>query len=138
MSEIDEFQAMYPMVFRYTVPIKQYAESRDDLMGAGVLVDVGDRLFVATARHCIEDQPIVLEDKFSLPARASRITILRRGVHPTLDVGFLEIEPRADVSILQRGRCSLDMLCVQPLTTTNMVHVVGFPEVARRTDDSGL
>ncbi|MFL5339887.1 MAG: hypothetical protein ACJ8F7_07030 [Gemmataceae bacterium] len=138
MTEIEEFQAAFPMVFRYTVPIKQHAGSADDLMGTGVLVGIGQKLFVASAGHCIKDDPVVLEENFTIPAGPTRIKILKRGVHPTLDVGFLEIEPLPDVPILQSGGCTLEMLCLQPLTKEHMVHVVGFPAVARRTYENGV
>ena len=132
MTEAEEFRTMYPIVFNYTIPIKEKATSRDDLMGAGVLIDVAGKLLVATAAHCIEDNPAVLEDAFVLPAESGRVKILRRGIHPTLDIGFMELERNKDVPILNQGEASLEMLGFGPLKTNDVVHIVGFPEVARK------
>ncbi|HUG69819.1 MAG TPA: hypothetical protein VMM76_18855 [Pirellulaceae bacterium] len=137
MTEHEEFRLTFPIVFNYTVPIKENADSNDDQMGAGVLIEVAGSLLVASAAHCIKDKPAVLENNFSLPAE-SKIRILRRGTHPTLDIGFLELERNGAIPILNRGDCSLEMICLEPLPANGMVHIVGFPAVARTLNNSEL
>jgi hypothetical protein len=135
MTEHEELQLMRRIVFAYTVPIKENADSSDDQLGAGVLIDVGGTLLVASAAHCIKDKPAVLEKDFVLPTE-SRVTILRQGIHLTLDIGFMELQRNGAIPILNRGGCSLGMICLEPLPDKSMVHIVGFPAVARRFDKS--
>jgi hypothetical protein len=137
VTENEEFALIYPTVFNYTVPVKENAESPDDRMGAGVLIDVEGRLFVATAGHCIGDKAVVLENDFSLPADV-RVRILRKGIHPSLDIGFIELEGSTAIPILNRGECSLGTICLELPRELEMIHVVGFPEAARQLDDDGL
>src|SRR5437764_10400958 len=113
MTEHEEVQLMRRIVFPYTVPIKENADSHDDKIGAGVLIDVGGTLLVASAAHCIKDKPVVLENDFSIPTE-SKIRILRRGVHPTIDIGFMELQRNKAIPILNRGECSLGMICLEP------------------------
>jgi hypothetical protein len=133
MTEADEFRAMYPMVFNYTIPIKEAAKTRDDKMGAGVMIEVAGKLLVATAAHCIVDDPAVLEDNFELPA-ATRVKILRRGADAGLDIGYMELEWNKDVPILNKGHATLDMLSLYAPKPADVVHIVGFPAVARKLD----
>jgi hypothetical protein len=137
MTEAEEFRATYPIVFNYTIPIKETAKTRDDKMGAGVLIEVAGQLLVATAAHCIVDDPAVLEDSFELPA-ATRIKILRSGVDAKLDIGYMELERNKDVPILNKGHATLDMLSLDAPKPADMVHIVGFPAVARKLDADRL
>lgn len=137
MTEADEFRATFSIVFNYTIPIKETAKTRDDEMGAGVLIEISGRLLVATAAHCIEKNPAVLEDTFELQA-PSRVKILRGGLGENLDIGFLELGRDSDIPILNKGYVTLDMLSVQFPKPADMVHIVGFPAVARTLDGDRL
>jgi hypothetical protein len=137
MTEHEEVQHMRRIVHTYTVPIKEKADSHDDQVGGGVLIDVGGTLLVASAAHCIKDRPAVLETDFSIPTE-SKIRIVRRGIHPTLDIGFMELQRNEAIPILNRGECLLGMICLEPLPTNGMVHIVGFPAVARKLQNQRL
>jgi len=137
MNESDEFQIIYPTVFNYTVPIKIDAGTDDDEIGTGVLFDIGGRLLVATAKHCIEKEPAVLEGEFSLPCK-SRIKIPNKRRHRGFDIGFLELGKDSDIPVLNKGHCSLEMICLEPIPDKAMLHIVGFPAAARDFDDNRL
>lgn len=139
MNEHEEFQLLYPSVFPVTVPILvNYETGRDDL-GAGVLVEISDRLFVATAAHCIEEKPRILKDHFYLPYDDESIQILDRGTDDDLDVGFLELKNDPSIPTIARARWSLDQIHVgdPPKPSDGMLFVVGFP-VSGRTNSPQL
>jgi hypothetical protein len=137
VTEHQEIQQMRRIVFTYTVPIKKNADSHDDEIGSGVLIDFGGTLLVASAAHCIKDEPTVLENDFSIPTERE-IKILRRGIHPSLDIGFMELQRNKASAILNRGECSLESFCLEPLPDKGMVHMVGFPDDARQFDKRSL
>ena len=132
MTEDRTFQLTFPAVFNYTLPILSKDESGRDQIGAGVLVQIADKLLVATAKHCIRDSPAVLPDDFTIPSKANRIPIVRSVLHPTLDIGFLELRNTGEVAEINRGNASLAQLTVADLPVRGVVHVVGFPVYARR------
>jgi hypothetical protein len=141
VTEFEEFQLMLPAAFLYTVPVLVNYQAGSDDMGAGVLIEVGNRLFVATAAHIIEEKPRVVPDAFSMPAQDDDTGIVRRGIHPDpeLDLGFLELEQNDRMKAICRASCSLEQVYLgkPPEPAGPMLHVVGFPVAARRLTRRG-
>src|SRR5205823_820897 len=84
--------------------------------GTGVLIGVGDHLFIASAAHCIEVSPFVImtlstPKEYTLPRAATPLR--NRGRVANRDIGFLEIENDPTLP-----RLTIDRLCpdVPPLT----------------------
>src|SRR5262249_54312982 len=129
----EEFKITFPILFTYTVPI--WSKSNDPLgqIGAGVLVQVGCKLLIATAAHCIENDPFVLpETGFPLPPRPNGNLVIRRVTHERLDVGVLELDSGQALEVLRQRPCSLGNLSLSALPTSGMFHIVGYPRHARK------
>jgi len=117
-----EFSLRYlPDLSNYVVPI----HVGDDQIGSGVLVNWCGRHIIATARHCIENQPRAfvpstrIEQDMQMSTR--QIQILQAKSHETLDVGYLEIEdPRTGE--IDGSQFHLDRV------EDGMVHIIGYPE----------
>lgn len=102
----------------------------DPAVGTGVLIGVGNRLFVASAAHCIEQNPFVVMTHalYTLPRDPTRF--INRARVPNRDIGFLELENDPNVP-----RLAVECLCPDPppISTDplNPSHlptcVVGFP-----------
>jgi hypothetical protein len=119
-----------PDLYRFIVPIAHEGDDGTECIGSGVLVNLSGRHFIATAKHCIQHDPrvihsgfIMVENQAGTQARLATdrpIRILKRGWHPTLDVGFLEVG-EAIVPEMRE-----DQLCFAKLTAGS-VFVVGHP-----------
>jgi hypothetical protein len=100
--ETPEQRAAMTVICSYTKAIKinSGTNSKTDF-GSGILIEMGNRLFVATARHIIQELPlVVLSPEFSFPCDPT--PVIRSGEHPNpedrWDIGFLEIEKTNGVS----------------------------------------
>lgn len=132
MDESTEFNTLYlPDLNRYVVAV--FAAKPGELgVGAGVLVKVGDRHFVATAAHCIKDRPQVMTCTATVnttsPVEMRRLQVLGTGWHSdsNLDIGYLEIEDPHGQEL------SWPQLSTGPVGTP--VHVVGFPATHLKVD----
>jgi hypothetical protein len=138
VDEIEEYSLTFPIAFSYTLPLL-WLEGDGHQMGAGVLVQVGARMFVATAAHCMPPGVTVIDEKgFSIPPAPSKITVVKRGADDDIDIGFLELEPDDSFRSLGKSYCSLAQLSTAALPAGGMCHVVCDPEggskvVGRRT-----
>jgi hypothetical protein len=125
MDEDQEFYRLHlPQLVGYVVPVLQQ-KSRIEL-GSGVLVKVGERHFVATAKHCIDGNVRAVRaiDPTQLTGTAGtrELRVIDKGWHDTLDLGFLEIaDPRCP-------ELSWDQLCPDRIVE-GMVQFIGYPEV---------
>lgn len=129
MTENEELSRTFRTVFSYTVllitPDNRYDPPFE--AGAGVIVEIGDRLFVATAAHCMREGVLIAADKgFEFPPRHS-VTILNRGANTKIDIGFLELKKDEQVAALNLSFCSLGQLALSDLACGNVHHIVGFP-----------
>jgi len=104
---IDEAQLRIHLEFphRYSCGIVDDSSAARPQFGTAVLIQIGPRLFAATAKHCIGPNSLLLQtDGMRLPSPPTQA--MRRLVHPQYDVGLIEIPNRPDVP-----RCSIDNLC---------------------------
>jgi hypothetical protein len=131
-KEEPELREKLKMVSAYTLPIMVDCVNRTSKVpiGTAVLIRIADRLFAATAKHCVVASPLlVVEQNFSLPAKPTRVRKILG--HPSLDVGLVELDPE----LTPRG-CSLDNLDVSlpeipedPRTPKPPFHwIVGYPD----------
>jgi hypothetical protein len=122
MDEHPEFREHYLAdLINYVTPILQKEPLE---LGSGVLINVQGRHFIATAAHCIDrvHRAIISEGRMrqSGTTEGRDLRILRKRAHPTLDLGYLEIEdPRC-------GEVAWDQLCDHP-PTDGIVHIAGYP-----------
>ena len=129
MTENEAYGHIFPIVFSYTIllitPDTKYAPPFE--AGAGVFVQIGERLFVATAAHCMKRDAFIANEKgFEFPSKPA-VTILNRGADWDIDIGFLEVDVDNHVKALNRSVCSLDQLALSNLVVGDMHHVVGYP-----------
>src|SRR5262249_28581554 len=113
----------------YTIPLLTPNPARGVLfeVGAGVLVQIGQRLFVATAAHCMKDKAVIVDEKtFHIPPD-SLVTILNRGADWNIDIGFLELKEDENLRALRKSFCSLGHLSLSRLPKGGMLHIVGYP-----------
>jgi len=130
MAAYDEFYGQHlPNLFRFVVGIAHENQYDESCIGSGVLVNLNGRHVVATAGHCIKRNPrifygetIMEEDKDGNPCfpHASRVRILKKDIHPTLDVGYLEIERPPEMEMTQ------DQLSFAT-PTGGAIHIIGHP-----------
>src|SRR5262249_31771725 len=101
MDENREFHALHlPNLIGYVVAVLQTKKRLE--IGSGVVVKIGNRHFIATAKHCIDGDrvcAITTSSREQLQqtgfSGARELHIIQRGWHDTLDLGFLEIhDPR--------------------------------------------
>lgn len=131
MDESAEFYTLHlPQLARYVVPVVELRKGKYQL-GSGVLVGVGGRHFVATARHCIEGDVRVYRSvspgQQTGTVATQTIPIIGRGWHDTLDLGYLEI---ADPGC---GELGWDQLCPDRIVD-GMAQFIGYPECLVETD----
>lgn len=118
-----------PDLYQFIVPIAHVGEDGESI-GSGVFINLKGRHFIATAKHCIQQDPRVIHSRFIMLDNEAGtqprfetgrpMQILNRGWHPTLDVGFLEIEEALAPEMTE------DQLCFAKLTAGS-VFVVGHP-----------
>ena len=136
-----EYRASYRSIVSHTVGIlHRNTEDGSIAMGSGVLVEIVNCLFVATAYHCIESEPVIAVndmtvDDVNLPP--PHVTILEKGGDPTLDIGFLKLETgKKIVTAEEHQPCSLSQCILYPVPVNQVVHVSGCPsydQVARQS-----
>lgn len=101
-------------------------------MGSGVLIEVAERLFVATAYHCIKDEPVIVVGGMAfreghLPP--AQVRILNKSGEPDLDIGFLELEQgKRIVTGGEHTACHLSQCLLYPTPIGQIVFVTGWPE----------
>jgi hypothetical protein len=90
-EEDKELRPQLTIVCTYTVPIVADCLTSVSLqIGTAVLIRIANRLFAATAKHCIGEAPLLVFDQdFALPTVPT--PFLRSLTHPTLDIGLLEV-----------------------------------------------
>jgi hypothetical protein len=114
---------------QYCVMVAHRDEFGDEKIGSGVLVKVCGRHLVATAAHCIKDDPRVIPgDGFCLIEKRRFVSdrpvrILHRRWHDTLDIGFLELESACGTEL------ETDHLCSERIVGGS-VYVIGNPASA--------
>ena len=52
----------FPELYKYVVTIGDHDGSGQPIIGSGVLVNIKGRHFVATAQHCIRNNPAILPE----------------------------------------------------------------------------
>jgi hypothetical protein len=121
---------------RHTIPLLHRSNGRLG-MGSGVLVDIRDRRFVATAFHCV-DHAVVLTEDVLIPhdntSPPARIPILNCGGDPDIDIGFLEIDRRSVVRTAhEHYPCTLDQFYIGTgIPPESIIHICGWPEYGGR------
>ncbi len=125
-SEFNRFKRDHlPNLYKYVVPIAhEDIETEEESLGSGASVNINGRHFIATARHCIEqDTRVLLNDYYFTGGRfvsPEAPRILSTQWHDTLDLGFLEL----DQAIGQELKA--DQLSFDPILS-GVMHVLGFP-----------
>ena len=79
-----------------------------DTIASGVLIEIGNHLFVATAAHCITTTPAIIFKLGRHPFPPPKTKWLKIGRNTILDIGFIEIENNPNLQ-----RCSVDNLSVE-------------------------
>jgi hypothetical protein len=92
----------------YTLAILDDCRSPSLQAGTAILIRIGDRLFAATAAHCIGPAPyLAFDQEFPLPTDPTPARYIAR--HPMLDIGLIEVDSS------RTGRsCGLETLDVTP------------------------
>jgi len=129
VTDNEAYEHTFHIVFSYTVPLLTPGP-RDGVLfevGAGIFVQIGKRLFVATAAHCMKERAVLVDEKsFCIPPDPI-VTVLNRGADWDIDIGFLEIKDDDAVQGLRKSFCSLGQLSLSDLPKGEMFHVVGYP-----------
>lgn len=116
----------------------QYEKNRKRTTASGTLVQIGDKLFVATCRHTVPQGTqfltfigektayIELDRKTGNWSSEKKVGILGSGRHSSLDVGFIELEIAA-LQELEREAIGLASVSVKPQQYGRMATLLGFP-----------
>lgn len=133
MGEYDEFVKLhYPNIFPCNILLAH--EDEDDgteRVGTGVMVGMGRHHLIATAAHCIRRNPRVMREanffinKHNKLDTSPQVKILGRWLHPTLDVGFLEVGEALGPE-MNEGQ-----LYCAPLKVGiegGLLHIIGYPD----------
>jgi hypothetical protein len=131
-----EYRTSYRSIVSHTVGIlHRNADTGAVAMGSGVLVEIANRLFVATAYHCIEDEPVILVDGMGVDTvnlPTAHVRILDRGGDPQLDIGFLELETgKKIVTEDEHKPCSVSQCILYPEPVNQVFHLTGCPSFDR-------
>jgi trypsin-like peptidase len=104
-----------PHLYQCIVAIAHKGDDDEESIGSGVYVNINGRHLIATARHCIERAPRIINDRFILLVNkdgrnAGFLTdrpmqIVNAGWHARLDVGFLEITEPPAVEVAEGQLC---------------------------------
>jgi hypothetical protein len=108
-QESSESDRALRFVELYTRPIIDDSRSNNPRIGTGVLVGIKDRLFVASAAHCLWSNPLLIMDHSEFPIPCDPTPFVNRGRVGNRDIGFLEI--KNDLSV---ARLSIESLCPNP------------------------
>jgi hypothetical protein len=132
-----EHEASFQSITRHTVGIFHRSDAGAQAMGSGVLIDVGERRFVATAYHCLRNAVLFTEgmmiphdNAFPVP----RIPVLNWGGDPEIDVGFMEIGKNSVIrTVHEHYPCDLKQVYIGPNIKQGMIlHLCGWPEYGAR------
>jgi hypothetical protein len=99
-------------------------------VASGTFVSIDDRLFFATAAHCISDESrgrLSFVPNSLTPVEDSIVPILGYGVAAEHDVGYLEVTPGAAAEI---GKTAISLERINPRGTGEvgrLVFIVGYP-----------
>jgi hypothetical protein len=129
VTDNEAFGHTFHIVFSYTMPLLTPRPREGVLfeVGGGVFVQIGRRLFVATAAHCMKDRAVLIDEKtFYIPPDPI-VTVLNRGADWDIDIGFLEIRDDEKVQGLRKSFCSLGQLSLSDLPKGEVFHVIGYP-----------
>jgi hypothetical protein len=105
----------------------------DQAMGSGVLIDIQNRRFVATAHHCT-DEAVILTDGIIIPRDGSMpaplIPILNKGSNPALDIAFLELPQTCTIKTAREHRpCTIDQFYIgNKVPPDSIIHLLGWPQ----------
>jgi hypothetical protein len=127
MTENQEYRRTFPILFHYTLPV---VDTTEQAIGAGVLIEINDRLLVATAAHCMPESGfcIVDENGFPVPYHGPGVASVRRhGADRQIDIGYLELDKPDQIRALGKSYCSLSQLSTATIPHRGMVHVLGYP-----------
>jgi hypothetical protein len=113
------------MVYAYSVPILVDCEDRDKRLrvGTGIVIEIGQRTFVASAGHVINEQPHVLfgpDPRLYVPCEPT--PFIRREYCDSPDVGFLEV-PNGS----HHRACFFESLTDSPPPENTLMMLVGHP-----------
>jgi hypothetical protein len=129
-EEDKELRPQLTIVHTYTLLIIADCQTRGSLqIGTAVLIRIANRLFAATAKHCIGNAPLlVFGEEFSLPSPPT--PFLRCLSHPNLDIGLLEV--KADTTpygcSVESLDASIPVLPEDPRSPKPPFHwIVGYP-----------
>ena len=135
-----EYRASYRSILSHTVGILHRNTVNGTVqIGSGVLVEIANCLFVATAYHCIESEPVILVNGMAVDAvnlPPPQVRILEKGGDSKLDVGFLKLETgKKIVTEHEHKPCSLSQCIIFPNPVNQVFHLSGCPnfdQVARQ------
>jgi hypothetical protein len=129
MTENEELAHRFPTLFSYTGLLIK-ADTKYDPpfeIGASVFIQIGERIFLATAAHCMKQGVMVVDERGFDSRSKSPVTIVNRGADWELDVGFLEVQNDKHLKALGRSFCPLGQLALSDLVADDMHHIVGYP-----------
>jgi hypothetical protein len=129
VTEHEAYNHTFPIVFSYTIPLLTPNPARGVLfeVGAGVFVQIRQRLFVVTAAHCMKQKAVIVDEKtFHIPPDPL-VTIVNRGADWDIDIGFLEVQNDEKLRALRKSFCSSSHLSLSNLPKGGMLHIVGYP-----------
>ncbi len=115
-------------------------------IGSGTLIQIADKVFVATAGHTVRPTQILefmgengvfVEMEVRNDGKDRRwsgkhaVPVLSYGKHSLLDVGFFEINATG-LSVLQRSAIELNQISVQPIQYGRLAIVFGYPSALKK------
>ncbi len=99
--------AVHRFVYPSTVSMVDTG-SRPRALSSGTLVGLGDRVFVATARHCVPPNPTgrlwIVPHEPRSPS-TGMLAFIQFGRHPNLDLAFLELDRQSVTEFLPQHIC---------------------------------
>lgn len=128
----------YPELFsRVVMIIHENEDSGVESVGAGVLVNVGDRHFVATAAHCIRRNPRVIREGYwtrnkTWVTAPREVRIIKGGAHTGIDLGFLEVAEAVGPEMSEDQLLSSQSVALKPDWS---LHIIGYPILTLKTHD---
>ena len=98
-------KAIHKLISSFTVSMLDTVTKE---LGSGTLIQVENRVFIATARHCVPTSPN--ERLWILPERPrsmddGMLGFVRSKRHPAMDLAFLELTPDSVAEYLPRHQC---------------------------------
>jgi hypothetical protein len=133
----EEYLTSYRSIFRYTAAIVHRDKHGKPAFGSGVLIDIGDKRFVATAHHCIREAVLWLEG-MDIPRDerlpSPKVPVLNKGGDGETDVGFMEIPKGALLkTAIEQEACTLDQVYTDAGDKAGWpIHICGWPQYGVR------